>query len=296
VSILNIVARLKSREEIERLVDLGVDVLMIDTKDLTTKSLFPFDQNDLSEIDQLIKNYDVNLYVYVNKMIHENDLENLNQWMKLFKTVDVDGIVINDFTVYVVAKDHGLENKVIYQPGTMNTNTFDAMFLEGKIKGMTLSKEITLEEILEIVKSPSKINYSLVGHGYIDMFYSKRKLITNYFIHKNRKFHKIKGNHHFVLEEKTRDNIYYPILEDQIGTHIFRDKKLISFDEIDHIKEYITDFFIERLFIDDEEYYDTIQAYQNKELQDIFLNRYKNFNNGFYYLPTEKTKGERHVD
>ncbi|MFP4477861.1 MAG: peptidase U32 family protein [Candidatus Izemoplasmatales bacterium] len=294
---MNIVVRLKSKDEIENLVNLGIDVFMLDTKEFTAKSIYPLDLNKFIEIFQVIKKYHKLVYVNINKMIHETDLSNLNNWMAFLKTIEIDGIVINDFTVFVVAKAHGLENKVIYQPGTMNTNTYDALFLEEKIKGISLSKEITLEEILTIVKSPAKIEYSLVGHGYLDMFFSKRKLITNYFIHKGRHFHKIKNNPHFVIEEKTRDGIYYPILEDEIGTHIFRDKKLESFKEVRELESYLTDFFIERLFIDDEEYYDTIKAYQDKDEHHKFINKYKgNFNSGFYYLPTEKTKGERHVD
>jgi putative protease len=297
VIILNIVARLKTKDEIQNMIDLGVNVVMLDTSVFTAKSIFPLNQTAFKEVFQLIHNHKINVYVYINKMIHETDIFELNAWMKFFKEIGIDGIVINDYTVYVIAKEYGLENKVIYQPGTMNTNTFDAMFLEDKIKGMTLSKEITLEEILTIVQSPSKIEYSLVGHGFIDMFYSKRQLITNYFIHKNKKNYKIKNNHQFVLEEKTRDSIYYPILEDNMGTHIFRDKQLQSFEELIQLKDYISDFFIERLFIDDVEYYDTIKAYQNTQVQQKFLDKYhSNFNSGFYYLPTEKTKGERHVD
>ncbi|QWC00484.1 U32 family peptidase [Mycoplasmatota bacterium] len=294
---MNIVARLKTKDEISHLIKIGTDIIMLDVSGFTAKPINSLDQKEFTHIFKEIREKQKKVYAYMNKMIHETDLEQLRSWISLFSELDIDGIVINDFTVYVIAEEYGLGKKIIYQPGTMNTNSFDALFLANKMKGMTLSKEITLDEIVEIIKSTSEIEYSIVGHGFIDMFYSKRKLITNYFIHKQLKVNQIKNNHQFVLEEKTRDSIYYPILEDEVGTHIFRDKKLKSFEEMKILEDMISDFFIERLFIDDEEYYDTIRAYIDNEARKKFEKKYiSNFNSGFYYLPTEKTKGERHVD
>jgi putative protease len=193
----------------------------------------------------------------------------------------------------VLADEFGLKNKVIYQPGTMNTSSFDnEYFFLKQIKGITISKEITLEEIKKIFEN-KKTELSLVGHGYLDMFYSKRKLISNYFIYKSNDKKNIVDNDSFKLKEEMRPDSFYPILEDEAGTHIFRDKALNSFAEFNELKMGLDDFFIERIFMSDEEYYDSIAAYQDQSLVEEFLIKYQdNYNKGFYYQYTEKLKGD----
>lgn len=294
---MDIVVRLKNENEIKNLISAGADIFMLDIEDLTTKALLPLDKESFKRIHQVIHDHDKQTYVWMNKMIHEPDLPLLDGWLSILKPLGIDGIVINDFSVYVAAINYGLDKKIIYQPGTMNTNHFDALFLEDKIKGMTLSKEITLDEIKAILDVNAQIEFSLLVHGFVDMFYSKRKLITHYLTHKGIRYKHIKNDHQYRLEEQTRQGSFYPILEDKIGTHIFRDKKLESFKEVKEIGHQLSTIFIERLFMDDDEYYESIDAYKHPEKVEAFLKTYgHNYHNGFYYTPTEKTKGEKHED
>lgn len=291
---MNIVARLKYQYEVEKLSDLGVDVFLLDVPKWTTKAISPFNDEDLIAVIKAIKKMNKLVYILINKMIHEPDLQALEKSLSLYDKLGVDGLVINDFSVYVLAEKLLLSDKVIYQPGTMNTNSFDVTYLEKRIKGMTLSKEITLDEIKAMVGQQTKIQFSIVGHGFIDMFYSKRKLISLYLDHKHIKGINVLNHTHFTIEEKTRPGIFFPIFEDDFGTHIFRDKKLESFHEIDVLKTSLTDFFIERIFMSDQEYYDAIQAYRDHEC-DAFLRKYGHeYHKGFYYLPTQKVKGEHY--
>lgn len=292
---MNIVVRIKNIGEIKGLAEIGADVFMLDTHDLTTQAIYPLTKELMIDTIKEIKKHDKKAYVYMNKMIHETDLTKLHEWFDLLKGTDIDGIVANDFSVYVIAKSYAMNDLIIYQPGTMNTNHFDALYLENRIKGMTLSKEITLEEIKMIIDSSNKIEYSLLAHGYVDMFYSKRKLISNYLKHKSLDDSGVKNNHDYKIEEQTREDIFYPILEDAAGTHIYRDKKLMSFKEVNQIQSKLSDIFIERLFMDDQEYMDAIKAYKNPSLVDDFMAQYgHSYHQGFYYTPTEKTKGEKH--
>lgn len=289
---MNIVARLKYSSELVKLAQMGVDIFLLDTFDLTTKSILPLDIDDFKSIHQSIKKLNKKTYVWINKMIHEPDIIRIEKWMKVFKELVVDGIVVNDFSVYVVAKKFNLEDKIIYQPGTMNTNSYDVVYLQDKVKGMTLSKEITLEEIQKIISQDTQIEFSLIAHGYIDMFYSKRKLISLYLEHKEIDGYQVNNNHYFTLEERTRKGRHYPILEDEKGTHIFRDMKLESFEEVSILKEKLNDIFIERLFLDDQEYEAAIKAYNNDQFVESFMEKYgEEYHHGFYYQVTQKTKG-----
>lgn len=284
---MNFVGRPKTIEEMDKLHQLGIDIFCLDTV-FTTKRIALFQVDD---IEEAVHKYPNQIYILINRMIHEGDLSTLNSYLNAFKNMAIKGIVINDLTVFVLAKQHGLEHLIIYQPGSFNTDTFSEVYLsQRRIKGITLSREITLEEIKHF--GSTGLELSLIGHGYLDMFYSKRKLVTNYLIHKQIQGLDLQNNYDLRLNEEIRENEFYPIFEDAFGTHIFRSKKLISYDEIDELEPIITDLYLERIFLSDQEYYDTILLYNNILTKTEFLKKYKDFDTGFFYKRTEKIKGE----
>jgi putative protease len=286
---MKLVARLKSIEEINILNQLGVDAFLLDCE-FTTKRISNY---SLSMIHDVKKETDRLVFVLINIMVHEYHLEALNEFLNKLSKIDIDGIVINDLTVYVLALKHGIEDKIIYQPGTMNTELLSMEFLQDKgLKQITISREITLDEIKSILINNSKLKLSLKVHGFLDMFYSKRKLVTNYLIHKGIEGKNLVNNYDLRLNEEIRPNDFYPILEDEYGTHIFRSKKLISLDELKDINDELDTIFIERIFMDDKEYYDSIRLYKNMIHKADFLEKYDNYDSGFYYKKTEKIKGE----
>jgi len=285
---MKFVVRLKTVEEITELISLGADVFLVDTP-LAVKKV----GLEMYDFLETIFSYGKEVYLLVNKMIHEEDVNILTKILLAAKDDRITGVVAGDLTVMVRAKELGIAKKVIYQPGTMNTNSFDnEYFFLKDIKGITISKEITLEEITKIF-TVKKTELSLVGHGFIDMFYSKRKLLTNYFIFKNIVRENIRENPNFRLNEEMRKDSHYPIFEDNGGTHVFRNLALESFNEVEELRKALDDFFVERIFIGDEEYYDSLKVYSNKMSREEFLEKYQGkYNKGFFYQYTEKLKGE----
>ncbi len=289
---MRLVARLKYIDEIRFLLDLGVKVILVDTP-LTIKAI----NRELFKDLAIIKSHRIMVYLLINKIIHEEDFDMLDEILLKAKEFDVDGLIIADLSVMVRANDYDILDKVIYQPGTMNTNTFSNIYFSLKgIKGISISKELTLEEIRRFSLTKA-CELSLIGHGYIDMFYSKRKLIKNYFNYKGVKILNVQDNYFYRLKEQFRPDSSYPILEDFAGTHIFRDKPLESFNELPTLKEFIDDFIVERIFLEDEEYYNAIKAYENPLHVNDFLDKYHDtYTKGFYYQYTEKIKGEHSED
>ena len=98
-----------------------------------------------------------------------------------------------------------LENKLIYHPETLNTNYYDPQFWENKgIKGLTISKEITLDDIKEIAET-SEIEISLIGHGHLNMFHSRRPLIENFFKYTKSEYDNITDNRNLRIIEEIRN-------------------------------------------------------------------------------------------
>jgi putative protease len=284
---MRIVTRLKTIEEAEKLNQLGVDIFCLDTE-FTAKRISKF---SFDEVEKLTKAFPNRVYLLINKMIHEEDIVELSEFFTSIKKLKISGIVIADLTVYILAKEAKLDHLIIYQPGTMNTDTFsEEYFSKRNLKGITISREITLEEIKKF--GNMDIELSLVGHGYLDMFYSKRKLITNYLIHKNLVGLDLKNNYNLRLNEEIREKEFYPVFEDDFGTHVFRSNKLTSYNEIKDLEPLIKDFFIERIFLADNEFIDSIKLYKNQMTLTEFMNIYQDYDSGFYYKRTEKVKGE----
>jgi putative protease len=225
-------------------------------------------------------------------MIHENLLSVLDDFLAFLSRIHVDGIVCFDLSVLAMAEKNGLADLIIYRPGTMNTNSYDPWFFRKlKIKGLTLSKDITLEELISIGEDYQGMEISLVGHGYLFLFYSKRPLLKDYFEYKHAKTDFL-NDESFRLAEQARHGEYYPIYEDKFGTHIFRSKKLQSFNEIKVMRPYLSDLFIERMFLADTEYFEAIAAYCDERLEASFLTRYGHgYDSGFYYTKTAPKKG-----
>lgn len=288
---MRIVATLKNQAEIAKLIQLGVDVFLLETSRFSRTAVFPLEYNEIQSLTEMIHQEGKQAYVILNTMIHESDLLELQDLLLLLKQIAIDGIVCYDFTVSAIASTFGLMNKIIYQPGTMNTHSLEVPFLASLgMKGITISREITINEIETIIRKNVGIEFSLVGHGYLDMFYSRRKLLTHFFDHSHLQL-KADGVYH--IQEDERPNDWFPIVEDRFGTHVFRAHKLASFAFLPQLQNGIADFFVARFLLTDEEYYDAISAYRSQDGTQFQEKYADGYDTGFYLLKTEMKKGDR---
>lgn len=199
-----------------------------------------FDVNIVEEIDDL--------YISVNKIFHEDELLDLTNYLKYLKNKRIRGIFFSDFCVYTICKSLDMLNLLIYDPNTLVTNKMELLFFTDKIKGVVISPFISLEELKEF--KSDKLELYFLGNGRINLFYSKRSLITNY-----SKYHNIDNsfiNDKLLLKEQLRDNLYYPIVEDKNGTFVYSPfiySCLDLVDELPNIDYLIIDYIYDNKFI-----------------------------------------------
>lgn len=231
--------------------------------------------------DKEIKELDSQkIYLNIDRIMHESDLLELEQFILKFK--DVLGFYYSDQAVYSICMKHGLVDKLIYNPGTLVTSVLDAEFYLGLgIKRVCLSREITLEEILEFSHLKEKVE--VIIHGKLNMFYSKRKLLTNYFDYIKQDV--IKEG---VLEEEIRDE-HYPVVEDDHGTNIFHEKSLNSFVELEQIismTHRIDGYLLDEFDYVVSLYERIIKGESGKAVKDEYLSKYDDISSGYYYKET----------
>ena len=244
---------------------------------------------NISDIQPIIDE-GLDVYININRIIHEDNLIYINDILYKLKDYNISGIFFNDLSIITLAKQYNLLNKLIYNPDTLLTNKYDINFyMDYGLLSTVISKEITLDEILNILKVCS--NQSLIIHGRLNMSYSKRQFIKSYLKYINLD-HPINNNYNLSLIESTRD-YKMPIIEDQYGCSIFTDFTLYSIDEYNILSLNNLGYgIIDDIFMGYNELIDTLKLYDNKIDKHLFLDTYQssNYSTGYYYQETNLVK------
>ena len=290
---MRLVATLRNREEIAKLSRLGTDVFLLETDRLTRALGSPFSPEEIIHLARMIHLRRKKVYVLLNTILHEDDLETAAAFLEAIVKAKIDGVVCYDLSYHPLLRTLHLENRLIYQPGTYNTNPYDLLFYQNlNLKGITLARELTIAEIRDFFTAQHTLELSFSGHGYQEMFHSRRQLLKAYFTHKGINDPASIAESNCFLREKQRQTEFYPISEDSFGTQIYRSGKLRSFAYLDEFDLHLADFFLERRYLSDQEYYDAISAYRKKR-PDSFLEQYPSgYDEGFFQTPTERVKGD----
>ncbi len=200
-------------------------------------SIYNIDIDDLSKYIKLSKEHNKKLFLSLNRIFHERELEKVYEIFSNPLIREIEGIYFSDLGLVEIAKKHNIISKLIYTPETLITNKFEVEALkDSNISSFTISNEIVKEDIKDII-SLINVKLTIIGFGYISMFYSKRKLITLY----NDSGEILTEYKDAYLVEETRKD-KYPILEGEYGTHIYRSKifsihnELEYFSDIDYIR------------------------------------------------------------
>lgn len=285
--------------DLEKLQNAGAASVVIATPFFSARGAAYFPIEELPALRQECRRLKLNMLVLVNRFFVEEELPQLRIHLQLLKDLDVEGIYYGDEGVLQEAILLGMSEKLIYNPDTLITNKEDVQYyLDEGIRMVTISKEITLEEICSIARGVQG-DCEVVIHGRLNMMHSKRNLISNYldFIGKSED---IKDKHSLYIMEETRDD-HMPIVEDDLGTHVFTGFTLSSFDEIeDMVNAGIRHFRIDGIFKDIDYVCEVLSLYRkilNKELKgrevyQEFVKQYPqdHVTKGFYYTKTSKVK------
>ncbi len=279
-----------------KLSENGADIFIIGNDKYANRLVKSYSEAEICEASEIIKSLKKDVYIQMNLIVHNKNIPEFDLFLDFIKTLDVTGIIFGDFAVYNLASKKGMEHLLIYNPETLNTNYYDPVFWNKKgIKGLTISKEITLKDI-QIISKDSKIDISLTGHGHLNMFHSRRPLIENFFKFKKEEYNSYIENKNLRLVEEIR-NESYPVFQDDHGTHIFRDKAMESYQEITILSESLDVFIIDGIFKNSDYLVETLKNYKSLILsKDIIKAKkisehyQKDHDSGFLYKKTVYNK------
>lgn len=185
----------------------------------------------IEEIKKIKKNTKKEIFVVINRMMFNKDIEPLKEVLKELETLKLTGIFFYDLSILQLKKELNLKTDLVWNGTHITTNykTCDYYFQKG-VKYAYLSNEITLKEVLEI-KEKSQITPMFTLIGYPTVATSRRKLITNY-----NKMHNLENTKSLEIEEKITKEKYY-VEENQFGTTFTYGRVLNNISALEKLKE-----------------------------------------------------------
>ena len=199
-----------SLKEIEKTKTI-VDGFIIGIKDMCVNTNFCI---DIAELDLLNKLKDKDIFISLNKNMHNKDLETVKEILIKLNNYNIKGVLYYDVGVLNIYNKLDLNYDLVWSQEhlTTNYNTINYWNKMGA-KYTYISSDITEEEIIKITeKSKSKLMVTLFG--YLPMFVSKRHIVKNYL-----EYFKIDDESSVNYMEK-EDKIY-PIIDNKVGTQVY---------------------------------------------------------------------------
>lgn len=249
------------------------------------------------------------VYVTLNIVPHNEDLEGLEEYVTQLYNINTDAVIVSDPGMFSIIKKTVPELTIHLstQASVTNYETINFWYDLG-IRRVVLARELSLGEITEIVKNiPKDMEIETFVHGAMCMSYSGRCLMSNYMTGRdaNRGDCAHSCRYKYSVVEEKRPGEYFPVVEDENGTFIFNSKDLCMIEHIPElIKAGIKSFKIEgrvkssyyvatvtrayRMAID--EYYKdpSNYVYNEKYLQEIQKASHRDFTKGFFFGKTDE--------
>ena len=254
---MELVVHLNSKKFINDFIEIGIKNFIVGTKYFSCRQALSLDYQELKDLNEQLK--DKKLWVLVNALIEEHNLDELVDHLAKLDEIKIAGILFQDFSVLQICKENNYNFEMIYSPDTLNTNQATLNYLKTLgINSAFLAREIPLDEKMMIAKN-TDLKTMVQVHGVEYMAYSKRKLLSNYF--------KETGIDHGVLID---DNLTIQanavdyrchIYEDKFGCHVLSEKQLCTLDILSNFScfDYL---YFESLFIDDLKVVEIVSLYQ----------------------------------
>lgn len=274
----------KSKEELVSTLEYA-DAFLLGLDKLCINMPRKYSLEEIKELISLIKDKEKEVFIALNKNMHNSDIPYLKEMLGLFDNIKVDAILYYDIAVVNLKEDNKLSIPLIWGQEHMTTNYVSSNYWHKHGSNYTLiSAEITLDEIAGIKeKSETKLIVPIFGH--ISMFVSKRHLIKNYLnAFKIKDMSKI---HYMVKKENA-----YPIIDDEDGTTVYSSHILNGIEELPKLSDMGIDYILLNSFnIDSNIFVEVVKMFREaneenvKELADKIDSQLLT-NKGFLYSET----------
>ena len=247
----------------------NVDGIILALDNYSVESQVSF---SIEEIREIKNNTSKEIFIKINKNLMNDDIEKVRDILIELDKIGITGVFFYDLAILELKRELGLSLDLVWNQTHMvnNYKTCDYYYSKG-VKYALLGKEITLEEIIEIIKN-SKITSMVEVVSKPSVAFSKRKLITNYY----KDLGKDRSSELIITEKVTNSN--YLLREDSNGTSFYLDIVTNGTGVIKELYEAGCEYIIFREFgVDDfkELVSDTTKYIKGNCMDTSYVSKYK---------------------
>ncbi|WP_432665291.1 U32 family peptidase [Wukongibacter baidiensis] len=176
------------------------------------------------------------VYVTLNIIPHNDDLEELPGYLEKLNKINVDAVILSDPGTLMYVQEYAPDLEVHLSTQANNTNYMSAKFWHKQgISRIVVARELSFEEIGQVKKNiPEDLELEGFIHGAMCISYSGRCLLSNYMANRDANrgecAHPCRWNY-YLVEEK-RPGEYIKVTEDEKGTYFFNSKDLCMIEYI----------------------------------------------------------------
>ncbi len=206
-----------------------------------------FSPEDMKEGIAFAHERGVKVYVTVNILAHNEDLEPVRAYLHELKEIGPDALIISDPAVFTMAREILPETDIHISTQANNTNYGTYLFWHSLgAKRVVSARELSLDELKEIrAHIPEDMEIETFVHGAMCISYSGRCLLSNFLTGRDANqgacTHPCRWN--YAVMEETRPGEYFPVYENERGTFIFNSRDLCMIDHIPELVEAGIDSF-----------------------------------------------------
>lgn len=291
---MKLVVYLSNVDHLQEILLSPADVVAIPLENFAHRVEKALPVEELEAVLKTVHDHHKEGWLSVNRLFHQDDLDSLDALCQTLNMVKFEGLIFADLAVLKAARRFNLESNLIYAPETYNTSLEDTNFWQRQgVQTLVLSRELMLDDLVNIA-SQAQTPIGFFGHGYINIFHSRRPLIDHYFTFTQEvDVESVKQARNLTLIEHHRDAAF-PVFEDYAGTHIFRALPRASMNVFDRLFPVLEYFIIDTLMFDLPTILSTLddydQARKAKCSEAIKDRYYEGYDDGLYFKRTHPVR------
>lgn len=218
----------------------GADALYLGGRDFSLRQgAMNFSREDLEKGISFAHARGARVYLTLNIIPHNQDLERIPLYLEELKDLHLDGIILSDPGLISLAQKYLPEAEIHLSTQANTVNYGSALFWQRQgVKRIILARELNYREIQEI-KERTEVGLEIFVHGSLCLSYSGRCYLSSYLTNRDANVgdcsHSCRWKY-YLLEEK-RPSELFPIYDDDRGTYILNSRDLCLIESMHKIME-----------------------------------------------------------
>lgn len=231
------------KERLEAAIHFGADAVYFAGKKYGLRAFADnFTEDGIKEAVSLCHANNVKTYITINVLAHNDDFEDLKQYLEYLENCGVDGVIVNDLGIAIYVKKYTKLALHVSTQANVTNKESAKLWVSLGAERLVLARELSLKEIREIKEAVGEnVELETFIHGAMCVSYSGRCLLSNYLTGRdsNRGECAQPCRWEYALYRKYKEDeegVFLPIEEDERGTYILNSKDLCL---VNHIKDLI---------------------------------------------------------